>query len=97
MKLSQFTVVVNDYPEKEQHLLYNTLSRALIQVDKNRARRATKTCRKTFRLSISGAQSSNRFGLRGFSFRKNLKRESSFSNTSTDPLTKKVGRSALRY
>ena len=34
MKLSQFTVVVNDYPEPDQHLLYNTLSRALIQVDK---------------------------------------------------------------
>ena len=33
MKLSQFTVVVNDYPETGQHLLYNTLSRALIQVD----------------------------------------------------------------
>ena len=34
MKLSQFTVVVNDYPEIGQHLLYNTLSRALIQVEK---------------------------------------------------------------
>ena len=34
MKLSQFTVVVNDYPKPGQHLLYNTLSRALIQVDK---------------------------------------------------------------
>ena len=34
MKLSQFTVVVNDYPRIDQHLLYNTLSRALIQVDK---------------------------------------------------------------
>lgn len=34
MKLSQFTVVVNDYPETDQHLLYNTLSRALIQVGK---------------------------------------------------------------
>ena len=34
MKLSQFTVVVNDYPKKDQHLLYNTLSRGLIQVDK---------------------------------------------------------------
>ena len=34
MKLSQFTVVVNDYPQTDQHLLYNTLSRALIQVDK---------------------------------------------------------------
>ena len=34
MKLSQFTVVVNDYPETDQHLLYNTLSRALLQVDK---------------------------------------------------------------
>ena len=34
MKLSQFTVVVNDYPKKDQHLLYNTLSRALIQIDK---------------------------------------------------------------
>ena len=34
MKLSQFTVVVNNYPETGQHLLYNTLSRALIQVDK---------------------------------------------------------------
>ncbi len=34
MKLSQFTVVVNDYPTTDQHLLYNTLSRALIQVDK---------------------------------------------------------------
>ena len=34
MKLSQFTVVVNDYPKIDQHLLYNTLSRALIQVDK---------------------------------------------------------------
>ena len=34
MKLSQFTVVVNDYPKKDQYLLYNTLSRALIQVDK---------------------------------------------------------------
>ena len=34
MKLSQFTVIVNDYPETDQHLLYNTLSRALIQVDK---------------------------------------------------------------
>ena len=35
MKLSQFTVVVNDYPKKDQHLLYNTLSRALIQIDKS--------------------------------------------------------------
>ena len=35
MKLSQFTVVVNDYPRKDQHLLYNTLSRALIQIDKS--------------------------------------------------------------
>ncbi len=34
MKLSQFTVVVNDYPKPDQHLLYNTLSRALTQVDK---------------------------------------------------------------
>ena len=34
MKLSQFTVIVNDYPKPDQHLLYNTLSRALIQVDK---------------------------------------------------------------
>ena len=34
MKLSQFTVVVNDYPTTDQHLLYNTLARALIQVDK---------------------------------------------------------------
>ena len=34
MKLSQFTVVVNDYPKPDQHLLYNTLSRTLIQVDK---------------------------------------------------------------
>ena len=34
MKLSQFTVVVNDYPKPDQHLLYNTLSRALIKVDK---------------------------------------------------------------
>ena len=34
MKLSQFTVVVNDYPTTDRHLLYNTLSRALIQVDK---------------------------------------------------------------
>ena len=34
MKLSQFTVVVNDYPKTDRHLLYNTLSRALIQVDK---------------------------------------------------------------
>lgn len=34
MKLSQFTVVVNDYPKKDQYLLYNTLSRALIQIDK---------------------------------------------------------------
>ncbi len=34
MKLSQFTVVVNDYPKPDQHLLYNTLSRALIQIDK---------------------------------------------------------------
>ena len=34
MKLSQFTVVVNDYPKPDQHLLYNTLSRALMQVDK---------------------------------------------------------------
>ncbi len=34
MKLSQFTVSVNDYPKRDQHLLYNTLSRALIQVDK---------------------------------------------------------------
>ena len=33
MKLSQFTVVVNDYPKTDQHLLYNTLSRALIQID----------------------------------------------------------------
>ena len=34
MKLSQFTVVVNDYPKTDQYLLYNTLSRGLIQVDK---------------------------------------------------------------
>ena len=33
MKLSQFTAVVNDYP-KPDHLLYHTLSRALIEVDK---------------------------------------------------------------
>ena len=34
MKLSQFTVVLNDYPETDHHLLYHTLSRALIEVDK---------------------------------------------------------------
>ena len=34
MKLSQFTVVVNDYPKTDYHLLYHTLSRALIEVDK---------------------------------------------------------------
>ncbi len=34
MKLSQFTVVVNDYPKTDNHLLYHTLSRALIEVDK---------------------------------------------------------------
>ena len=34
MKLSQFTVVVNDYPKTDHHLLYHTLSRALIEVDK---------------------------------------------------------------
>ena len=34
MKLSQFTVVVNDYPKTDQHLLYNTLSRALIRIDR---------------------------------------------------------------
>ncbi len=34
MKLSQFTVVVNDYPKPDQHLLYNTLSRGLIKIDK---------------------------------------------------------------
>lgn len=34
MKLSQFTVVLNDYPKTGHHLLYHTLSRALIEVDK---------------------------------------------------------------
>ena len=34
MKLSQFTVVLNDYPEIDHHLLYHTLSRSLIEVDK---------------------------------------------------------------
>ena len=34
MKLSQFIVVLNDYPETDHHLLYHTLSRALIEVDK---------------------------------------------------------------
>ena len=34
MKLSQFTVVLNDYPKPDHHLLYHTLSRALIEVDK---------------------------------------------------------------
>ena len=34
MKLSQFTVVLNDYPKTDHHLLYHTLSRALIEVDK---------------------------------------------------------------
>ena len=34
MKLSQFTVVVNDYPKPDHHLLYHTLSLALIEVDK---------------------------------------------------------------
>ena len=42
MKLSQFTVVVNDYPKPDQHLLYNTLSRALIKVDKSGMGCATK-------------------------------------------------------
>ena len=34
MKLSQFTVVVNDYPKKDRYLLYHTLSQALVEVDK---------------------------------------------------------------
>ena len=34
MKLSQFTVALNDYPKTDHHLLYHTLSRALIEVDK---------------------------------------------------------------
>ena len=34
MKLSQFTVVVNDYPQTDSHLLYHTLSQALVEVDK---------------------------------------------------------------
>ena len=34
MKLSQFAVVLNDYPKTDHHLLYHTLSRALIEVDK---------------------------------------------------------------
>ena len=34
MKLSQFTVVVNDYPKTDHHLLYHTLSQSLVEVDK---------------------------------------------------------------
>ena len=34
MKLSQFTVVVNDYPTTDHHLLYHTLSQELLKVDK---------------------------------------------------------------
>ncbi len=34
MKLSQFTVALNDYPKTDHHLLYHTLSRALMEVDK---------------------------------------------------------------
>ena len=34
MKLSQFTVVVRDYPTTDHHLLYHTLSQALVKVDK---------------------------------------------------------------
>lgn len=34
MKLSQFAVVVKDYPTTDHYLLYHTLSQALIEVDK---------------------------------------------------------------
>jgi uncharacterized protein len=34
MKLSQFTVIVHHYPTKDHHLLYHTLSQAMIEVDK---------------------------------------------------------------
>ena len=33
VKLSQFTVFVEDYPQTGHHLAYNTLSRALVEVD----------------------------------------------------------------
>lgn len=33
MKLSQFTIVQEDYPQKGHHLVYNTLSRALLEID----------------------------------------------------------------
>ena len=33
MKLSQFTIFVADYPQKGHHLVYNTLSRAIVEVD----------------------------------------------------------------
>ena len=33
VKLSQFTMVMEDYPEPGHHLVYNTLSRAMIEVD----------------------------------------------------------------
>lgn len=33
MKLSQFTIVQEDYPQKGHHLVYNTLSRALVEID----------------------------------------------------------------
>lgn len=33
MKLSQFTMLMADYPEPGHHLVYNTLSRAMVEVD----------------------------------------------------------------
>jgi uncharacterized protein len=33
MRLSQFSVIIEDYPQKGRHLVYNTLSRALVEVD----------------------------------------------------------------
>lgn len=33
MKLSQFTIFIEDYPKRGHHLVYNTLSRALIEID----------------------------------------------------------------
>ena len=95
MKLSQFTVVVNDYPKPDQHLLYNTLSRTLIQVDKTEWDVLQNLSKD---IPIDGqVQPSIPLEIRGFSFQKSSKRENGFSNTSTGLLTKKAVRSASRY
>jgi uncharacterized protein len=33
MKLSQFSIIIEDYPQKGRHLVYNTFSRSLVEID----------------------------------------------------------------